>query len=335
MLHKMLLSKKGFEMKKIVLFLGILALFIGCGDKEKGSEKVNIKKERVAIVSKGYQHEFWRTVEAGAKKASDELGIEMSFIGPQMESEIGKQVSMVENEILKKPTALLLAALDQNALRPVAEKIIKNGTTLVTFDSNINGGIETSFVATDNVGVGIKAALKMVELIGNKGVVGIIAHNAGTSTAIERLKGFVDEMEKYPEIKLLTVKYSEGDKLKALAITQDIVTANPDIKGIYGTNEGVTVGIGRAISEIGKNNLITVIGVDSSAEEIALLKEGAIDAMVVQDPFNMGYLAVKTAIDAAHGKRVEKRIDTGSMVITLKDLELEKVKKILYPFGKK
>jgi len=325
-------------MKKLLMALLVVGTLVACGTKEEAKQEngaASTKKERVAIVSKGYQHEFWRTVEAGAKKASDELGIEMSFIGPEKESEIGKQVSMVENEVLKKPTALLLAALDQNALRPIAQQIIDGGTTLVTFDSNINGGIEASFVATDNVQVGVKAAQKMIELIGEEGTVGVIAHNAGTSTAIERTKGFVEEMKKYPKIKLLTTKYSDGDKLKALAITQDIVTANPEIKGVYGTNEGSAVGVGRAISEMGKSDSITVVGVDSSAEEVALLKEGALDAMVVQDPFNMGYMAVKTAMAAAHGETVEKRIDTGSTVVTLENLETEKVQKILYPFGKK
>jgi len=321
-------------MKKLLLGLVVIGTLLGCGAKDEASDSTQ-KKERVAIISKGYQHEFWRTVEAGAKKASEELGIEMSFIGPEKESEIGKQVSMVENEVLKKPTALLLAALDENALRPIAEKIVDGGTTLVTFDSNIAGGIESSFVATDNVQVGVKAAQKMIELIGEEGTVGVVAHNAGTSTAIERTKGFIEEMKKHPKIKLLTTKYSDGDKLKALSITQDIVTANPEIKGIYGTNEGSAVGVGRAIAEMGKSDSIVVVGVDSSAEEVELLKEGAIDAMVVQDPFNMGYMAVKTAMAAAKGEKVEKRIDTGSTVVTMDNLETEKVQKILYPFGKK
>lgn len=324
-------------MKKLLMILLVVGTLVACGSKDETKQESGAKKkiDRVAIVSKGYQHEFWRTVEAGAKKAADELGIEMSYIGPEKESEIGKQVSMVENEILKKPTALLLAALDQNALRPVAQQIVDGGTTLVTFDSNIAGGIESSFVATDNIQVGVKAAQKMIELIGEEGTVGVIAHNAGTSTAIERTNGFINEMKKHPKIKLLSTKYSDGDKLKALSITQDIVTANPQIKGVYGTNEGAAVGVGRAIAEMGKSDSIVVIGVDSSAEEVTLLKEGAIKAMVVQDPFNMGYMAVKTAMSAAKGEKVEKRIDTGSTVVTMENLETKKIQKILYPFGKK
>lgn len=324
-------------MKKLLMILLVAGTLVACGSKDETKQESGAKKkiDRVAIVSKGYQHEFWRTVEAGAKKAADELGIEMSYIGPEKESEIGKQVSMVENEILKKPTALLLAALDQNALRPVAQQIVDGGTTLVTFDSNIAGGIESSFVATDNIQVGVKAAQKMIELIGEEGTIGVIAHNAGTSTAIERTNGFINEMKKHPKIKLLSTKYSDGDKLKALSITQDIVTANPQIKGVYGTNEGAAVGVGRAIAEMGKSDSIVIIGVDSSAEEVTLLKEGAIKAMVVQDPFNMGYMAVKTAMSAAKGEKVEKRIDTGSTVVTMENLETKKIQKILYPFGKK
>ncbi len=321
-------------MKKLFIVSLMIGTLISCESKEKAKQEKQNKVDRIAIVSKGYQHEFWRTVEAGAKQAADELGIEISYIGPEKESEIGKQVSMVENEVLKKPTALLLAALDQNALRPIAQKVVDSGTILVTFDSNIAGGIESSFVATDNIQVGVKAAQKMIKLIGKEGIVGIVAHNAGTSTAIERTNGFINEMKKHPKIKLLNTKYSDGDKLKALSITQDIVTANPEIKGIYGTNEGAAVGVGRAIAEMNKSNSIVVIGVDSSAEEITLLKEGAIKAMIVQNPFNMGYMAVKTAMLVVEGKMVNKRIDTGSIVVTIENLENEDIQRVLFPFGK-
>ncbi len=316
-------------MRKVVNTLLIATLALG------GLTISAFAKDKVAIVSKGYQHEFWRTVEAGARQAAKELDVEMSFIGPEKESEIGKQVSMVENELIKHPTALMLAALDQNALRPISERIVNSGIPLVTFDSNIAGGIETSFVATDNIQVGVLAAKEMIRLIGENGIIGVIAHNAGTSTAIQRTKGFINEMKKYPGIKLLSTKYSDGDKIKAINITQDIVTANPDIKGIYGTNEGAVVGIGRAISEMGKNDSIVVIGVDSSTEEINLLNEGAVDGMVVQSPFNMGYLALKAAIKAAHGEKVEKRIDTGAVLVTRENLNDEKIQKVLFPFGKK
>ena len=315
-------------MRKVVNTLLVAVLVLG------GLTISAFAKDKVAIISKGYQHEFWRTVEAGARQAAKELDVEMSFIGPEKESEIGKQVSMVENELIKQPTALMLAALDQNALRPISERIVNSGIPLVTFDSNIAGGIETSFVATDNIEVGVIAAKEMIRLIGETGTVGVIAHNAGTSTAIQRTKGFIDEMKKYPGIKLLSTKYSDGDKIKAINITQDIVTANPDIKGVYGTNEGAVVGVGRAISEMGKNDSIVVIGVDSSSEEINLLKEGAIDGMVVQSPFNMGYLALKIAIKAAHGEKVEKRVDTGAILVTRENLNDEKIQKILFPFGK-
>jgi len=316
-------------MRKVVNTLLVAALALG------GLTLSAFAKDKIAIVSKGYQHEFWRTVEAGARQAAKELNVDMSFIGPEKESEIGKQVSMVENELLKHPTALMLAALDQNALRPVSERIVNSGIPLVTFDSNIAGGIETSFVATDNYQVGAVAAKEMIRLIGEKGTVGVIAHNAGTSTAIQRTNGFIDEIKKHPGIKLLSTKYSDGDKIKALNITQDIVTANPDIKGVYGTNEGAAVGVGRAISEMGKSDSIVVIGVDSSTEEIKLLNEGAIDAMVIQNPFNMGYLGLKAAVKAAHGEKVEKRIDTGANLVTRENLNDEKIQKILFPFGKK
>ena len=288
----------------------------------------------IEMVSKGYQHEFWKTVELGAKDAAKKAGVEVNFIGPEKESEIGKRVGMVENGINKKVDIIALAALDANALYPVAKKANEVGIEIVTFDSNVRGGLEKSFVATDNAAAAAKAADFLAKQIGYKGKVAIVAHNAGTSTAIEREKGFRDEMKKYPDIKILNTQFSDGDKSKALAITQDIILANPDLKGVFGTNEGAAVGAARAIEEKKAQDKVVLVGFDSSEDEIKYINNGVMKGLVTQNPYMIGYETVEAAVKVLNNQPVEKRIDTGSVLVTKDNVNNEDIQKILNPFKK-
>ncbi len=288
----------------------------------------------IEMVSKGYQHEFWKTVELGAKDAAKKYGVEVNFIGPEKESEVGKQVGMVENGINKKVDIIALAALDANALYPVAKKANDAGIEIVTFDSNVRVGLEKSFVATDNMAAAAKAADFLAKQIDYKGKVAIVAHNAGTSTAIEREKGFREEMKKYPDIMILNTQFSDGDKSKALAITQDILLANPDLKGVFGTNEGAAVGAARAIEEKKAKDKVVLVGFDSSEDEIKYINSGVMKGLVTQNPYMIGYDTVEAAVKVLNNQPVEKRVDTGSVLVTKDNVNDENIQKILNPFKK-
>lgn len=339
-------------MKKRLCLLLVLALtlslLVGCGgnkDEEpaepaESTENTEETTENnddiyVAVISKGFQHEFWQTVKMGCDKAAEELGIKVTFEGPEAETMIAEQVDMVQNAISKNATAILLAPLDEEALVPVVEEAKAKGIPVLTFDSSLKSDIPLSFVATDNKQVGAIAAENMAELIGGKGKVGIIAHNEGTSTAIDRRDGFIEKMEAdYPDIEIVGVRYSDGDHQKALNETTDMLTATPDLAGIYATNEGAVVGTATAVEENNKAGELVLIGVDSSEAEINFLKDGVITGFVVQNPFNMGYLGVKASVDAINGEEVESRIDTGATYIDLDNLEDDDIQKLLYPLGK-
>lgn len=335
------------KLKKLVAMIATTAVLavsvVGCGSGGQGSGdssggNTEGKKDEtyIAVISKGYQHEFWKTVEQGTQKAAEELGIKVTFEGPDSETEVDKQIEMVENAITKQADAIMLAPLDNKALLPVVQKAEEKGIPVITFDSNLDSDIQKSFVATDNKAAGAIAAKEMAKQIGEKGKVAIVAHNEGTSTAQERRDGFKEEIEKnYKDIEIVSIQYSDGDHAKALAKATDIMTANPDLKGLYATNEGAVVGVATAVKEKGKADDITLIGFDSSDQEIAFLQEKIIDGFVVQNPYNMGYLGVKAANDALEGKTVEKRIDTGATYVSLDNFEDEEIQKLLYPLGKK
>ncbi len=318
-------------MKKtsILLFAMALVILFAVGPKALAKDLY------VAVISKGFQHEFWQTVKLGSDTAAKELGIRVTFEGPSDETKIAEQINMVENAITKKADAILLAALDTEALIPVVQKANRMGIPVVMFDSNINSDIPLSFVATDNKAAGALAAEKLGMILGGKGKVGIVAHNAGTSTAQQRRDGFIQNMKaRYPGIKLLKAVYSDGDHQKAMDKATDMMQANPDLAAIYATNEGSAIGVATAVEAKGKVGKVKVVGFDSSEAEIGFLKDGVVEGFVVQNPFNMGYLGVKALVDVLNKKSIQSRIDTGATFVNIDNLNSKKVQKLLYPLGK-
>ncbi|MEG1287418.1 MAG: ABC transporter substrate-binding protein [Clostridium sp.] len=332
------------KFKKITTIMASLlilpTLLFGCGSTSTSTEggdtaSAEGAQKYVAIVSKGYQHEFWKTVEKGAQTAGEEVNLKVTFEGPDNETMVDKQIEMVENAITKKADIIMLAPLDSKALLPVVQKAEEKGIPVITFDSDLESDIQKSFIATDNKAAGAVAAKETAKLMDNKGQVAIVAHNEGTSTAQERRDGFKEEIEaNYPDIEIVSIQYSDGDHAKALSKATDIMTSNPELKAIYATNEGAAIGVATAVKEKGKADVVKVVGFDSSEQEIKFLEEGAITGFVVQNPYNMGYLGVKAASDLLDGKTIEKRIDTGATYVNKDNMKDEEIQKLLYPMGK-
>lgn len=294
------------------------------------------KELNLPVVSKGYQHEFWQTVKMGTEAAAKELGDKTSYVGPADETQIAEQIQLVENTMAQKPDGLLLAALDANALAPLVETANSRGIKVVTFDSGVNSDIPASFVATNNRKAGAQAADALAEQVGKKGKVGIIAHVVGTTSAIERSEGFSEEMKaKYPDIQVLPVQYSDGDPQKAMDKTIDMVQANPDIAGIYATNEGSTLGVANAIDSQNLKGKVKVIGFDSTEAIINFLKNGVIQGFVVQDAYQIGYQGIKALNAAIAGQTVAKEIDIPVKYVNAQNINTPEIDKLLHPFGKK
>lgn len=324
-------------MKKIIITLFLLIIATAAfaeGNKEKGGSGASSDEVYIAVISKGFQHEFWQTVKLGADTAAEELGIKATFEGPATESMIDVQINMVETAITNKATGLLLAALDKEALVPYVEKADAAGIPVVMFDSGVSSNIPLSFVATDNAAAAAAGAKELANLIGKKGKVGIIVHDATSSTGIDRRDGALAELKKYPGIQVLEPVYGAGDHSKSADLVVDMIRANPDLVGIFAGNEGSAVGAAIGLQDAGKEDIV-LVGFDSSEQEIALLKEGVINGFVVQNPFNMGYLGVHSLYKAINGETIEKRIDTGATYVNLDNIETPEVQKLLYPLGKK
>lgn len=299
--------------------------------ESSGGEAAPAAKPYIAIISKGFQHQFWQAVKAGSEKASADFNVDVTFEGPETESQVDKQVEMVQAALDKKPAALCLAALDTKALVPLLERAKSENIPVVGFDSGVDSDIPIATAATDNIAAAGAAADKMAELIGNEGEVAVIVHDQTSRTGIDRRDGFVNRVkEKYPNINIVDVQYGGGDQLKSTDLAKAIIQAHPNLKGFFGANEGSIIGVLNAVKELGKENQLVVIGYDSGKQQIDAIKSGVEAGAITQDPIGIGYKCVEAAVKALKGEKVEKNIDTGFHWYDKTNIDSDDIKPLLY-----
>lgn len=320
------------SLRTLAIILVILALFPGCVQKKPAA--TGGKSYTIAVVPKGTTQEFWLTVKAGAEAAGKETGSRIIWRGPAKETDVAGQMAIIENFIVQKVDAIVMAACDSKALIPIVEKAMKAGIPVVTIDSGIDSPAAVSFVATDNIDGARKAADELARLIGEKGEVGLIPFVPGAATSTMRENGFKEGIRKYPGIKLVATLYSQSDVSRGIAVTEDMLTAHPKIAGIFAANEGGAVGCARALEQRKLAGRVKLVAFDAAPAEIDALKRGTIQALIVQNPFKMGYEGVKTAVAVKDGRAVPKRIDTGVTVVTRANLNQPEIQRLLFPLKK-
>ena len=305
--------------------IGIL-IFIGYSSYQSSK-----KPNKIVLVSKSIQSEyvFWETIRMGAQLAAKEEEIPFEYVGPLEEKDVDKQVEIMNSKIEEGADIILLAAADKERLALSVENAKKKGITLVSVDSSVVG--QTEIVATDNVAAAQELAHYLLESINNKGEVIMLNFVQGASTANEREQGYDLVMAGQAKVKQLPTVYTEGTTESAYKKAKEIIKQYPNLKGIVGANQYMTEGICLAIEELGLSKKIKVVGFDSSNVIIEALEKGIIEAILVQKPFNMGYLGVKVAVDLFDGKKVEQDTDTGYKLITADTLYDTENQKLLYP----
>lgn len=315
------------------LFLTILAVVLVLSACNSGGSKPAGKsgKMYIPIVSKGFQHQFWQAVKSGAEKAAAELGVEITFEGPETESQVDKQLEMLQVALDKKPSAIGFAALDSQASLPDLQRAKDAGIPVIAFDSGVESEIPVSLVATDNFVAAGVAADKMAELIGGEGEIALIVHDMTSRTGIDRRDGFKNRIEeKYPNIKIVDIQYGGGDHLKSTDLAKAIMQAHPNLKGFFGANEGSAIGVINAVSEAKMEGEIVVIGYDSGKAQIDAIKNGVMAGAISQNPVGIGYETVKAAVAAAKGESVAKTIDSGFVWYDKTNIESDEVKAVIY-----
>jgi ribose transport system substrate-binding protein len=295
--------------QKFILMIVLIAILLSAVVSFAGAET---KKLYIPLISKGFQHQFWLAVKAGAEKAAKDFDVTITFEGPENESMVDKQMDMLQVAIDKNPAAICFAAVDSKAAIPLLEQTKAKGIPVIGFDSGVDSDIPLSTAATDNIAAAALAADKMVELIGGAGEVAIIAHDQTSRTGIDRVKGFTDRItEKYPNVTIVATQYGGGDQLRSTDLAKAIIQGHPELKGFFGANEGSIIGVLNAVTELGMKGKLVVIGYDSGQQQIEAIRSGLEAGAITQDPIGIGYKAVEAAVKAVKGETLPKFIDTG------------------------
>jgi len=294
------------------------------------------QKPTIPIIVKDTTTYFWQIVLAGARKAGKDLNVSVPQLGAQSESDINGQISILENAVSGKPAAIVIAPTQYKALGQPIDEAAKQ-VKIIGIDSAADSKAFTSFLQTDNVQGGRVGADALAAAITAKygkpeGQVALITSIPGVGSLDQRAKGFKEEIAaKYPGLKLVADKVADGMPTTGLNIMTDLITANPDLRGVFASNLTMAQGAGQAIAENKASDKIMLIGFDSDDKTVKLLADGNIKALVVQDPFRMGYDGVKTALAASKGDNVPATVDTGVNLITKENMNSERSKELLTP----
>jgi ribose transport system substrate-binding protein len=324
------------------VFLGTLA---GCKKPSPSTTSTNAAGEgsssasgklKIAVIPKGTTHEFWKSVHAGAMKAAKEVDVDVVWKGPLKEDDLKAQIDVVSTFVAQGVSGIVVAPLNDSALRAPVKEAVAKKIPVVVFDSDLQGEDHVSFVATDNQAAGQLAADAMNKAIGGKGNVIVLRYQEGSASTQNREKGFLDAIKTRPEIKIVSDNQYGGattesafQKSESLLIAHKAQTGA--VAGVFTPNESTTFGMLQALKKSGVNKKVKLVGFDTSDKLVAALKDGDIDGLVVQNPFNMGYLAVKTMTAHLRGQPVEKRIDTGARLVDRTNLDDPAVKEMLHP----
>lgn len=329
-------------MKSLRLLLALAIIgFSGCSQKTESTSATGpAKSYSIAVIPKGTTHEFWKSINAGAFKARDELtdkGIKIDVIwkGPLKEDDRDQQIQVVEGFTTKRVSGIVLAPLDSQALvRPVASAV-EAGVPVVVIDSGLKSDQYVSFVATDNYKGGQLAGEHLGTLLGGKGNVILLRYAVGSASTEEREAGFLEVLKtKFPEIKIISSDQHAGPTRETgYQASQNLLNRyGNEAQGIFCPCEPPTIAMAKALRDIGKaGGKIKMVGFDAGSQSVQDLKTGDVQGLVVQNPVLMGYLGVMTMFKHLQGENVDKRIDTGVVLVTPENMDKPEIKELLYP----
>jgi len=290
--------------------------------------------KEIAVIVKTTNSNFWQNVNKGAKAAIGEAkGFSLNFSGPAAESNIADEVNLVENAINRKVAGIVLAPSDPDALVPSLKKAWEAHIPVVLIDSAVSPAGDKyyqSFLATDNEKAGQLCAQELIKRMGTTGKIAIMSYVAGVGSEIGRVGGFTKYIKENSKIEIVGPFYSQSQMATALNQTVDTLTANPDLKGIFGANEPTADGMGRALAQTGKAGSLIAVGFDGNQNLQDYIKNGVLHAIAVQGSYQMGYMGVKAVAKIIGGEKVEKKIDTGVVIVTKDNIDSAEAKNVLY-----
>ncbi len=328
------------SLRRLTLGVSLSLMLAACGEKTAAPEgagqaesQAKPRTKTIAVIPKGTTHEFWKSVHAGAVKAGREAGAEILWKGPVREDDRDEQIKVVENFLSRGVDGIVLAPLDDRALVPVLNDARARHIPVLIIDSGIQWDGHVSFVATDNEKAGGLAATRLGTLLAGKGDVIVMRYQEGSASTMAREKGFLDALAKgFPGMRVVSSnQYGGATTETAYATAENLLSTYKEVQAIFCPNESTTFGMLRALEASGRAGKLRFVGFDASSKLIEAMSTGKIDGLVVQNPFSMGELGVRSLLAAQKGEKIEKRIDTGATLVTRENMQEPAVRALLSP----
>ena len=336
--------------RSFLFSIAAAATQVACSKSHGAAGAAGGAAKRIAVIPKGTTHEFWKSVHAGAVKASKDANVEIVWKGPLKEDDLKSQIDLVDSFVAQGVSGIVLAPLSDTALRGSVKAAKAAGIPVVIMDSDLQGDDKASFVATDNDAAGKMAGEAMAKLLGDDGTspappgrgqnqtrnVVVLRYQEGSASTAHREQGFLDALKAHPGITVVSAnQYAGATTETAFATSESLLAAQKagsgGMQGVFAPNESTTFGMLLALRKAGLNGKVRLVGFDASAKLVEALDAGDVDALVVQDPMRIGELAVKTIADLLQNKPIEKRIDTGASVVTKANESDAKIAALLHP----
>jgi ribose transport system substrate-binding protein len=316
------------------LFKTLMASSLTLAALALGAPAAHAADKEIAVIVKTANSDFWQNVKKGANDGVAKMkGYSASFQGAASDTDLAGQVALVENAVNRKVAAIVLAPSDPDALIPAMKKAWEAKIPVILIDSAAGDAAKNyyqSFLATDNKKAGELCAKALIDKVGTTGKIAIMSYTAGSGSEIGRVGGFKDYIKAHSKLQVVGTYYSNSQMGTALNQTTDVLTANPDLKGVFGANEPTAIGMGRALVQTGKAGKVAAIGFDGNGDLQAFVRDGTIEAIAVQSAYQMGKLGVETAVEVASGKKVPKFRDTGVVMVNKSNLDSKEAKNVLY-----
>lgn len=311
----------GVRCKRLLLLAATLAF--SCNRQQQ---------RRIAVIPKGTAHVFWQSVHAGAVAAGREFHVDIIWDGPPNETDYSRQLEILDSMLNRHVDGVVVAAADRTTINGILDRAAREKIPLVVFDSGVDSTNYVSFVATNNFAAGKLAARKLASLLNGRGTVAMIQNAPGSASTMDREHGFKEALaQEFPGIQLVAEQYSMSNRARAMSAAENILTAHPQLDGLFASSEPSSVGASQALKSRSLVGKLRFVAFDSSDGLVEDLKFGVMDALVAQDPFKMGFEAVRAVTDKLNGKTPEKKVDLAAVVITKADLDKPEIQALLHP----
>jgi len=300
-----------------------LAVLSACG---RSNKKV------IGVIPKATSHMFFVSVHAGVEQAAKDLKVDVLWNGPQNETDFARQIEIVDSMIAQQVSAIAISATDERALVAPLERAIKAGIPVTIFDSGVNIQDYVSFIATGNFEAGCTAARTLAGFLNGATDVAMVMQKPGGTSTVLREQGFEQTMGKeFPQVKIVAQQYCMADAARSRSVAEDILAAHPNLGGIFASSEAASLGSIQAIRGRNLSGKVKLVTFDFSKTHVEALRDGTVSAMMVQDPFHLGYEAVNSLYQKLNGETPQKRQDLPARVILKADLDKPEIQNLVQP----